>query len=71
MFTFCRRVKARGEPRLELGVHVFELMWNYFGINAPFIYCLLIGNERGSGNNIGVHYIRSRFTPGVKVKDVL
>ena len=24
---------ARGEPRLELGVHVFRIMWNYFGIH--------------------------------------
>ena len=39
----------RGEPRLELGVHVFRIMWNYFGI-CPFIYCLLLGNESGSGS---------------------
>ena len=23
----------RGEPRLELGVNVFGIMWNYFGIH--------------------------------------
>ena len=26
-------VAPRGEPRLELGVHVFGIMWNYFGIH--------------------------------------
>ena len=26
-------VNARSEPRLELGVHVFGIMWNYFGIH--------------------------------------
>ena len=26
--TIARRLKLRGEPRLELGVHVFGIMWN-------------------------------------------
>ena len=26
-------VYPRGEPRMELGVHVFGIMWNYFGIH--------------------------------------
>ena len=26
-------LKSRGEPRLELGVHVFGIMWNYFGVH--------------------------------------
>ena len=34
---------SRSEPRLELGVHVFGIMWNYFGI-----HCLLLRNESGS-----------------------
>ena len=25
--------ELRGEPRLELGVHIFGIMWNYFGIH--------------------------------------
>ena len=25
---------TRGEPRLELGVHLFGIMWNYFGITG-------------------------------------
>ena len=29
----CKYGTPRGEPRLELGVHVFEFMWNYFGIH--------------------------------------
>ena len=42
-------LKPRGESRLELGVHVFGIMWNYFGI-CPFIYRLLLGNKSGSGS---------------------
>ena len=26
-------IKPSGEPRLELGVHVFGIIWNYFGIH--------------------------------------
>ena len=40
----------KGEPRLELGVHLFGIRWNYFGIHwimRPH-HCLLLGNERGS-----------------------
>ena len=25
--------KPKGEPQLELGVHVLGIMWNYFGIH--------------------------------------
>ena len=27
LYTIC---SSRGEPRLELGVHDFGIMWNYF-----------------------------------------
>ena len=41
-----------GGPRLELGVHVFGIMWNYlyFEIHCPLIYCFLLGNESGRGS---------------------
>ena len=47
---------SRGEPRLELGVHVFGIMWNYFGTSSIVFYLKMKVEE-------GVHYIRSRFTP--------
>ena len=25
---------SRGEPRLEFGVHLFGIMWNYFGVTG-------------------------------------
>ena len=31
--ALSRWLGPRGEPRLELGVHVFGIMWNYFGIH--------------------------------------
>ena len=48
----------RGEPRLELGVHVFEIMWNSLD-NAPssIVFYLEMKVE------VGVHEIRSRFAP--------
>ena len=27
------KMNPRGEPRLELGIHVIGIMWNYFGIH--------------------------------------
>ena len=30
---FGASFEPRGEPRLELGVHDFGIMWNYFGIH--------------------------------------
>ena len=40
---WCVYIPSRGEPRLELGVHVFGIKWNYLGI-YPFIYCLLLSS---------------------------
>ena len=50
----CNQETPRGEPRLELGVHVFGFMWNYFGIHQikPLFYILELGNERGSGSGV-------------------
>ena len=31
--THFKYVRPRGEPPLELGVHVFGIMWNYVGIH--------------------------------------
>ena len=50
----------RGEPQLELGVHVFGIMWNYFGIHqimpqSSIVFYLEMKVE------VGVHDIRSRF----------
>ena len=60
---------ARGEPRLELGVGT--RLWNYVELfsnsldNAPssIVFCLEIKVE------VGVHDIRSWFTPRLTVTD--
>ena len=50
----------RGEPRLELGVHVFGIMWNSL-YNAPSSIVFYL--EMKVEVEVGVHDIRSRFTP--------
>ena len=43
-------------------------LWNYFGI-CPFIYCLLLGNESGSGkeyNFVGISRIKLLSEPSVR-----
>ena len=52
-------VWTEGEPRLELGVHVFGIMWYYFGIRSSIVFYLEMKVEV----QVGVHDIRSRFTP--------
>ena len=49
---------SRGEPRLELSVH---RLWNYFGIHAPSSIVFYL--EMEVEVELGVHHIRSRFTP--------
>ena len=53
--------QPRGEPRLELGVHVFGIMRNYFGIHQIMpLYVFYL--EMKVEMEVGVHDIRSRFT---------
>ena len=65
--TFFKAVKPRGELRLELGVpHLWnyvELFWNSLD-NAPSSIVLYLETEMEV--EVGVHDIRSRFTPRVK-----
>ena len=51
---------SRDEPRLELGVHVFVIMWNSLdNAHSSIVFCLEMKVEV----EVGVHDIRSRFIP--------
>ena len=62
-----KAIRARGESRLEFGVHVFnyvELFWNSLD-NGPssIVFYLEIKVEF----EVDVHDIRPRFTPRIRV----
>ena len=37
-----RREGSRGEPRLELGVHVIGIMWNNFGYYIGYMFLIIL-----------------------------
>ena len=55
---------ARGEPRLELGVHLFGIILEFIRYAPSSIVFYL---EMKVEVELGVHDIRSRFTPPGKV----
>ena len=61
LYGLTPREQPRGESRLELGVHVFGIMWNYFVLSYIVFYL-----EMKVEVELGVHDIRSRFTPLVQ-----
>ena len=62
LHTFRNRYFLGMNRELELGVHVFGIMWNYileFIRYAPSSIIFYLQGE------VGVHDIKSRFTPRV------